>query len=215
MADQNINYISLTETCINVNEPGHSSQIKTAFTHVVPTGNICLHNTPNFPKTSNYQQGGVAACFDGLLRTKFIREGGDKYGRWIWHEFGDSDHITIIYTVYRVCDGSENSSGYRTAWFQQRLQLQKDGIEPNPRTHIMDTLISEVTKHVSDGHNVIVLGDFNEGISSPEKMSEKFYNAGLFNLMSDPLSRTSSSQIQHSKTYKKIFENTRKGSVFP
>ena len=70
--------------------------------------------------------------FDGLLRTKFIREGKDKYGRWVCHEFGESDRVTIVYMVYRVCDGSEYFSGYSTAWYQQKSQLRKNGIEENP-----------------------------------------------------------------------------------
>ena len=81
LVDDHINYIAVTETCINVNKPGLNSKINTAFTHVVPTGHISTHNTPHYPKHSHYQPVGIAACFDGLLRTKYLREGRDKYGR--------------------------------------------------------------------------------------------------------------------------------------
>lgn len=145
---------------------------------------------------SGIDTGGIVACFDGRLHTKFIREGRDPYGCWIWHEFGENNRITRIYAVYRVCEGSENISGYSTAWFQQRLQLQRDVIEINPRKHIVDSLLQDVIKHISDGQNVIILGDFNEGIYGPERMSDKFKEAGLFNMMEKHLDTTSLPRTQ-------------------
>ena len=86
----------------------------------------------------NYQPGGVGAGFDGTLRTRFLREGRDDLGRWIWQEFGQSDRIIRIYTIYRVNDGSEYCSGENTAWSQQKRLLLEKNISTNPRQHVLD-----------------------------------------------------------------------------
>ena len=223
LVDYHINYISLTETCINVNKPGLTTKINTAFTHVVPTGHISIHNTPRYPKHSYYQPGGVAACFDGLLRTKYLREGRDKYGRWIWHEFGENERITKVYTVYRVCEGSVYASGNSAAWAQQKLRLLQDGFDVNPRTHMIDSLLIDVKNHIASGQNVITMGDFNEGIHSCEQMSDKFSAAGLFNLMEATMNTTQlprthsrgSTAIDHVWATRYIIDNVHRSGYAP
>ena len=118
MADAGVNYFSLTETCINVNKPGYSKKLQDAFNQIIPTGQMSFVNSPSYPKRSNYQPGGVSGGFDSVLRTRFLKEGRDELGRWTWQEFGQNSFVTRVYTLYRVNQGSEYTSGNSTAWFQ-------------------------------------------------------------------------------------------------
>lgn len=134
VADQGVNYFAMSETCVNTNKQGYTQQIQEAFSQVLPNGHINIQNFPKFPSQSHYQPGGVAAGFDSMLRSNYIREGRDKYGRWVWQEFGDNNNITRVYTIYRVINGSMENSGHCTAWTQQRVLLEQDNATPsNPR----------------------------------------------------------------------------------
>ena len=104
--DNGVNYISISESCINHSKPGYTSRLLEAYQQVVPTGSATFSNTPSYPPTSCYQPGGVMSAFDGILRTRLLKEGKDHMGRWAWHEFGQNDRRMRIYTVYRVNDGN-------------------------------------------------------------------------------------------------------------
>lgn len=103
-----------------------------------------LVNSPSYPKRSNYQPGGICAGFDGIMRTRYLRQGSDPLGRWTWHEFGQNNMISRIYTYYRVNSGSEHTSGYSTTWFQQKMLLEEKGIKGNPRVHSLQDLVKEL-----------------------------------------------------------------------
>ena len=64
----------------------------------------------------------MAARFDGVLRTRLLKEGSDHMGRLVWQEFGQNDRILRIYTVYRVNDGSVVASDKCSPWTQQHRQ---------------------------------------------------------------------------------------------
>lgn len=138
---------------------------------------------PATQKKSMYQPGGVASGFDANLKMRYLREGVDSLGRWIWQEFGWSKMVTRIYTIYRVNDGSESASGTSTAWYQQKCLLEEKGIHTNPRKQVINDLCEELRPIIDKGDNIIIGGDFNECILSPESLSEKFNNIGLFNIL--------------------------------
>ena len=85
------------------------------------------------------------------------------------------------------------------------------------------SLFCDVKEHIAEGQNVIILGDFNEGIHSQEKMSQKFFNAGLFNLMetrldTKTLPRThsrGSKAIDHIWVTKHIADNSTRAGYAP
>ena len=141
------------ETCININKPGYSQQIKNAFSQLLPNGQLKIANTPNYPTTSYYQPGGIAGGFDGSLRTRYLREGADQCGRWAWQEFGDSTSNLRVYTMYRVNGGSLRQCGSTTAWAQQQLYFSKKNIEYNPRQQVIDNFIKEVQPLIHKGYN--------------------------------------------------------------
>ena len=223
MADSGINYFSFSETCVNSNKAGYHSKIVNAYQQVIPTGSILLHNTPKYPNMSNYQPGGVAAAFDGTLRTRFLREGRDPLGRWVWQEFGQSNRVIRIYTLYRVNDGSEFASGENTAWSQQKRLLLDNGIQINPRKMVLTTLLDEVKRVMKDGINIIIGGDFNESINSPESMSTMFQDAGLYNVFqnrldTDDIPRTharGSKAVDHIWVSKYVLDNIIYAGIAP
>ena len=172
LADRNINYFTFTETCVNTSKPGYSSSIKQAFAQIITNGQLNMANTPGFHMNTNYQPGGVASGFDGTLRTRYLRSGRDNIGRWTWDEFGDNNITTRIYNVYRVINGSLETSGANTAWAQQHLYMESHKIEGTPRSQVITALTQELKNYVNKGYNVIVLGDFNTEDDS--MLSKKF-----------------------------------------
>ena len=121
-----------------------------------------------------------------------------------------------IYNVYRVINGSLEISGANTAWAQQQLYMETKEIEGTPQQHVIQELIKEVKDYVDKGYNIIVLGDFNESINSPEKLNEKMKNIGMYNLMENhintkKLPRTfnrGSQAIDHVLMTKHLLDNT-------
>ena len=182
MADSGINYFGFSETCVNHSKPGYSSKMCDAFNQIIPSGGFTMTNTKEYPPESNFQPGGVAAGFDDTLRMRYLSGGSDPMGRWVWHEFGQNERRLRVYTVYRVNDGSDYASGENTAWSQQKRSLLKNNITVNPRKHMLETLHKELKKHVESGVNIIVAGDFNEGLASPEGMSTVMENIGMVNV---------------------------------
>lgn len=83
-------------------------------------------------------------CADG-------RSGRDAMGRWTWDEFGDNNVTSRIYSVYRIINGSLETSGANTAWAQQQLYMEKHKIEDTPRQHVINELIKEIKCYVDRG----------------------------------------------------------------
>ena len=122
-----------------------------------------------------------------------------------------------------VNDGSEYNSGEITAWSQQKRLLLQKNIHENPRKNVMTTLLNDVKQAIKNGTNVIVGGDFNEGIHSPECMNEMFNDAGLYNvfqqrLETDTLRRThsrGSKAVDHIWASKFILDNIIHAGIAP
>ena len=223
LADLGVNYFSFAETCINVNKPGFQNKLEDAFSEIIPNGQMRFINSPKYPKRSNYQPGGISAGYDSVLRTRFLREGHDKLGRWAWQEFGQNKMITRVYTLYRVNAGSEFSSGHTTAWYQQKMLLEEAGSNANPRQQVLIDLIQEIQPEINNGRNILVFGDFNEGYHSPEGLSKKLENIGLYNVMVERLGSTNlprthargSTAIDHVWATKHILDNIQFAGIAP
>ena len=182
MADSGTNFFAFTETKINSNKPGVNSKIVDGLKQIIPNGHFRLANSPDYPRRSMYQPGGIASGFDASLKMRYLREGFDKYGRWVWQEFGQHHMVTRVYTIYRVNAGSENSCGTSTAWYQQNCLYEADGMRVDPRKQVLIDLCNEIRPCIERGHNILLGGDFNERIYSPEAMSSQFESVGLYNV---------------------------------
>ena len=180
-------------------------------------------NSPSYPKRSNYQPGGVASGFDGIMRTRFLREGRDPIGRWSWQEFGQNRMITRVYTFYRVNIESEYISGHSTAWYQQKIILEEKGNFKNPRSQAIHDLIAELRPIIQSGQNILLFGDFNEHLTSNEGTAEKLREMGLFNVMEERMNTTDlprthsrgSQAIDHAWSTKYILDNIKYAGFAP
>ena len=190
MADAGVNFFAFTEINLNTNKPGLQNKIIESFNQIIPNGHFRLNNSPGYPKRSMYQPGGVASGFDSSMKMRYLREGCDPFGRWIWQEFGQNMHITRIYTLYRVNDGSENASGTSTAWYQQRCLYEEKGMRVNPRKQVLEDLCNDISPCIEKGQNIILGGDFNESMCSKEQMKKKLEDIGLYNVFEQRLNHT-------------------------
>lgn len=223
LADLGVNYFSFAETCININKPGFQNKLEDAFSEVIPNGHMRFVNSPSYPKRSNYQPGGISAGFDATMRTRYLREGHDKLGRWIWQEFGQNRMITRVYTLYRVNAGSEHASGHTTAWYQQKMLLEESGKTTNPRQQVMLDLVQEIQKEINTGHNILLFRDFNERHKSPEGMSTMLEEIGLYNVMAERLNNVDlprthvrgSHAVDHIWATKYILDNIQLAGIAP
>ena len=88
-------------------------------------------------------------------------------------------------------------------------------ITTNPRKQVLLSLLDEVKAKLKKGINIIIGGDFNESLYSPEKMSTMFEEAGLYNvfqqrLNTDNLPRTharGSKAVDHLWVSKYVMDN--------
>ena len=144
-------------------------------------------------------------------------------GRWVWQEFGQNDRILRICTVYRVNDGSVYASGECTAWAQQHRHLQKLNNMTNPRKQVMLDLKKELNDAIRRGFNVMVAGDFNEGLLSPEGMQQMFDELGLYNVFANRLDTTElprthargSKVVDHVGVSKYVLDNITHAGIAP
>ena len=57
----------------------------------------------------------------------------------------------------------------------------------NPRNQAVTDLVTEIKPLVQNGHNILLMGDFNEYIKSKEGTYEKLREIGLYNVMEERL----------------------------
>ena len=176
-----IHFISLAETRINVCNKLTSFQIENSMSQLLPNSKIFLHNTPGYNNTTNYQPGGVASAFYGRLQQRYVTTTRDPYGRWISNIFKGSKHTLRVYTLYRVNPKTRKAD--ISAWSQQKRALQLDNIDEDPRKHVVDSIIEDVKKHITNGDFIMIFADLNEPVISREKTNDKLLQVGLINVL--------------------------------
>ena len=128
------------------------------------------YNTNEPTISKRYQPGGVASFTKNKLAYKIMGKGVDvsNLGRWSWTKFqGKGSRVLRIVTAYRPC----SSGGIRSTVTQHLRQLAKDNRDVHPRKAFMDDLSLEVQAWRNEGDSIIIMGDFNENITS-KKMQE-------------------------------------------
>ena len=203
LLEQNIHYISLSETNVNCSHVFSKYQIEHSFKQLTEHGRIDITNTPGFSTNSRYQPGGVAAGFHGRICNRYSKQHRDKCGRWIAHEFTGKTNSLKIYTLYRV--NPKPTRGDSTAWQQQKRFHQSQGCDTDPRKKVIEDLLTALKKDHENGTNIILFADMNEMINSREQTNSRLRDIGLLNIMqqkleTDTLPRThklGSSAIDH------------------
>ena len=120
-------------------------------------------------------------------------KGSDKYGRYNWIQFfGKNTHLKV-YNIYRPVHHTDNSSGDGTVWCQHREILLKNNITIDPRQHILDSLLAEITEDQRMNRQVLILGDFNEDTFG-NKLNDLFHRVGLTNIIKKYISSEESAR---------------------
>jgi exonuclease III len=128
-----------------------------------------------------HKPGGTLTCATNSLVGRVCENISDPYGRWSGIELmGRSDKRLFILTVYQVPQKT-GSAGSTTAYTQQRTMFRLEGrTNPNPRKILIQDLRTLVTDLRSNGHDMIIMGDFNEQVGKdPHGMASVLLAGGL------------------------------------
>lgn len=182
MGRYHVQFLTIPETKLNPLNHYIRDNLDSAYQWIYPEGHYNLSNTPIDPAEIR-QYGGVYSSTQGSLSQRFAGSGQDKIGRFNWMDFYGKKAYLRVYSIYRVNNGSDNTSGDETAWMDQRVQLLEQNINMNPRQHCIQSLCDRIKDDIKQSRSVIVCGDFNDNIFSPN-INQKFESVGLKNIFS-------------------------------
>ena len=116
------------------------------------------------------------------LHGRITQQGYDKLGRWTFISLATKRaNMIYVITAYKLCKTNLQNAGPMTVFHQQWTPLQ--GIQdPNPREQFDKELLKFLTNIQEKGHQIILLGDFNE---TPDETSTAEYLIQQHRLM-DP-----------------------------
>ena len=220
--EHGVGFFSFTETNVNVSNPNAVSKINRIFRSRFKSGRMTLTNTPKFPRSTAFQPGGTFSGFTSDLNTRFISSTKDKFGRWHCQTLRGKDRDICIYTIYRVHRKSDDTAGLTSAWTQQRQLLREDGILRNPRDDVIDSTCASIRNAIQSDKAVILMGNFNEGITSKENTHTRLTEIGMVNVMNEwiesDLPKTWNrgiTAIDHVYTTIDVFKSIRKAGFAP
>jgi endonuclease/exonuclease/phosphatase family metal-dependent hydrolase len=137
-----------------------------------------VSSTSKFPTTTSYKPGGTAIMTCGTITSTVQSHSRDRMGRWtsIRLTTSPTQHIRII-SAYQVCP--EIRTGSNSAASQQQAQLiSEEACSSNrrrsPREAFKQDLQSFIQQCQSNGDDIILVGDFNEEMTSEQ--------SGMYNL---------------------------------
>ena len=151
----------------------------------------------NQSSKSTYKPGGTALLARNAITARIKSHTRDRMGRWasISIDASPTKRIRII-TAYQV--GTTTRPGTNTAAAQQQAQIMiEQSVERQyqrrtPREAFIHDLQSFIRQVQNEREEIILLGDFNEEISSPTSgMDRLATNCGLADLFSIRLGTTS------------------------
>jgi hypothetical protein len=127
-----------------------------------------------------HKPGGTLTCATNSLVGRIRRTFSDTYGRWSGFELmGRGDCKLVVLTVYQVPQKS-GTTGSTTAYNQQRNMFRLEGrTNPNPRKILIADLRALVSELRRDGHDLILMGDFNEQIGKDPQGMSSVLTAGV------------------------------------
>jgi exonuclease III len=114
-----------------------------------------------------HKPGGTMTCAANSLVGHIRRTFSDPYGRWSGMELMErSDKRLVILMVYQVPQKT-GSAGSTTAYTQQRNMFRLEGrSNSNPRKILINHLCILVSHLHRNGHDIILMGAFNEQVGS-------------------------------------------------
>ena len=180
--DLHVHYCGFSEINLNTSNSSLSKKMKSAVEKFLSNGLFHMHNSRIHGNSVDYQPGGVAGWFHGKLSRKYEGVQFDSRGRWLSHQFKGKNKNLKVYTLYRV-NNSSHKPGSGSAWEQQRLLLQKDKIETNPRKQVVRELSAVLQNDIKNGFSILLMGDLNEGVDDKEGTNAMFSEMGLLNVV--------------------------------
>jgi hypothetical protein len=140
---------------------------------------VCVDTSTSPIRTeSRYKPGGTMSMALGNLVGRIIEKGGDYLGRWSFIRYAGIGHRSVmVVSAYQVCVRPTNLHG-TTAFHQQQAILQQERrANINPRKNFLHDLAKALHVWKTRGDSIILMGDFNEDITSP--------NSGMSSILHD------------------------------
>ena len=184
MKRYNIHFLALTETHLNNQNIYIKDNLVASHKMIYPEGHVIITNTPTTDYDDTCQSGDILSSTQNRLSNRYAGGGSDLGGRYTWMDFYGKDIFLRIYTVYRVCNNSDNLAGDNQAWTLQREWLQRKGVHTNPRSQVLQDLKHAITVDITKQRQVLVVGDFNENVlGSRGEAVTCFQDLGLVNVL--------------------------------
>ena len=114
---------------------------------------------------SSYKPGGTMMISANSISSRMTDMSSDKWGRWTSQTFQGKQNIRVtMFSVYQVVDSRSAMQGPNTAASQQQallLESNENGAI-DPRYAFCRDLKASINQYQSQGHDILVTGDFNE-----------------------------------------------------
>jgi exonuclease III len=149
-----------------------------------PRSRITMGTTP-IQFTSMFKPGGTMITAVNSIIGRMLGHTADKWGRWVSQTYRGRNNIRItIISAYQVVTDKPNA-GVATAASQQRsLLLQTQDVLTEPRKAFKRDLQKFVQERLREGHEILLVGDFNESLGSEvDGMSKLSAELNLIDLM--------------------------------
>lgn len=171
--------VCLPETNVNWGNPHECDRWRAVAQRTWPKSKILNASIKGNDRTQSWQPGGVSMIISSKYASMISASGADKMGRWVWATFGSGNEKVTIITVYRVCEGSQQTEGPSTAWSQQRdFMVNKMMTEDAPITEIDNVdprdmtnrdLHSFIQKCREGNGKIILAGDMNQDMYATQR----------------------------------------------
>ena len=171
--------VCLTEHNLATDEPKTRYDLyNTIKRHMEGSRTITATSSIKFP--SSFKPGGTLMIVQRTVQCRINKQGSDELGRWTYIQLATKqDSMIYIVTIYKPCKSSFNHAGPMTVFRQQWTILRANGIRsPNPRSQFDQDLLEFVQQILSEGHRIIIIGDFNENRENSSLM-QQLYQLGL------------------------------------
>jgi len=196
--ENDVDFLALPEATLNSNNHFVRERLTTVVEYQHPNAKMCITNTGGYCKDSCYQPGGVISIAMNKMAGRYAGKGSDELGRYTWMKFKGKLRTLKIYTFYRVSQKRGTNLGDTTAFVQQYNKLNAINAKTvppevihanekksrhkiiNPRKHILDALIKDVTNDIKNHELVIIMGDLNEDVYQAD-FSKRLERIGISN----------------------------------
>ena len=126
----------------------------------------CLGPTP-LHSPDSYKPGGTFMISSGDLTGRVIAQKHEKWGRWVSQVYqGKGSTKKLLYSAFQIVAKDVKLGCITTASQQQSLLIQANDPNTNPRSAFWRDITLALQASLADGHEMLLLGDFNEAFGS-------------------------------------------------